>query len=97
MLTMNEKLAVAGPPKPLKDELSVFSLIARSKLRGHAKRSAQFAAGRNDLNPFLMLECALIMVIGQTPARLDAQKRVFVRSEERRVGKECRSRWSPYH
>jgi len=23
--------------------------------------------------------------------------RVFERSEERRVGKECRSRWSPYH
>ena len=22
---------------------------------------------------------------------------VFERSEERRVGKECRSRWSPYH
>ena len=22
---------------------------------------------------------------------------VFKRSEERRVGKECRSRWSPYH
>ena len=22
---------------------------------------------------------------------------LFVRSEERRVGKECRSRWSPYH
>src|SRR2546422_6908073 len=24
-------------------------------------------------------------------------KRALVRSEERRVGKECRSRWSPYH
>ena len=24
-------------------------------------------------------------------------KNVIVRSEERRVGKECRSRWSPYH
>src|SRR2546421_7149053 len=24
-------------------------------------------------------------------------KKIFVRSEERRVGKECRSRWSPYH
>ena len=24
-------------------------------------------------------------------------ERVFPRSEERRVGKECRSRWSPYH
>ena len=23
--------------------------------------------------------------------------KVEVRSEERRVGKECRSRWSPYH
>ena len=23
--------------------------------------------------------------------------RLFGRSEERRVGKECRSRWSPYH
>ena len=22
---------------------------------------------------------------------------IFIRSEERRVGKECRSRWSPYH
>ena len=24
-------------------------------------------------------------------------KRGVIRSEERRVGKECRSRWSPYH
>ena len=29
-----------------------------------------------------------------TTARLIAEK---TRSEERRVGKECRSRWSPYH
>ena len=26
-----------------------------------------------------------------------AVKKVDQRSEERRVGKECRSRWSPYH
>src|SRR2546430_12708203 len=31
----------------------------------------------------------------QTP-RTDP-RRVLLRSEERRVGKECRSRWSPYH
>src|SRR2546427_3050052 len=30
------------------------------------------------------------------PARIIAPSRVR-RSEERRVGKECRSRWSPYH
>src|SRR3712207_9132833 len=27
----------------------------------------------------------------------DARREPGVRSEERRVGKECRSRWSPYH
>src|SRR3990167_8596127 len=28
---------------------------------------------------------------------LEVQMSLFFRSEERRVGKECRSRWSPYH
>ena len=28
---------------------------------------------------------------------LRALANAFYRSEERRVGKECRSRWSPYH
>ena len=28
---------------------------------------------------------------------LDMDTRYGTRSEERRVGKECRSRWSPYH
>ena len=27
----------------------------------------------------------------------DSVERAVLRSEERRVGKECRSRWSPYH
>ena len=27
----------------------------------------------------------------------DAERNIVDRSEERRVGKECRSRWSPYH
>ena len=27
----------------------------------------------------------------------NSDTRSLVRSEERRVGKECRSRWSPYH
>src|SRR3712207_1472634 len=30
-------------------------------------------------------------------ARLYPDELVLLRSEERRVGKECRSRWSPYH
>ena len=36
---------------------------------------------------------------GQALARKALDKKITrcVRSEERRVGKECRSRWSPYH
>jgi len=47
---------------------------------------------------------------GMVTVRMDGQKNVLavkidpevasdieMRSEERRVGKECRSRWSPYH
>src|SRR2546426_6362511 len=29
--------------------------------------------------------------------KIAEEVRVHIRSEERRVGKECRSRWSPYH
>ena len=31
------------------------------------------------------------------PNELVEGKKKTIRSEERRVGKECRSRWSPYH
>ena len=34
---------------------------------------------------------------GVTQPRINDLLRGRVRSEERRVGKECRSRWSPYH
>src|SRR3712207_9096860 len=33
----------------------------------------------------------------EAPEGEEYELRVYNRSEERRVGKECRSRWSPYH
>ena len=30
-------------------------------------------------------------------SEIKKNSRLIIRSEERRVGKECRSRWSPYH
>src|ERR1035441_6501039 len=33
----------------------------------------------------------------KNPYEVDAMVAQYLRSEERRVGKECRSRWSPYH
>src|SRR2546427_13236305 len=35
--------------------------------------------------------------MGGVDAAITKAQRVVIRSEERRVGKECRSRWSPYH
>ena len=40
----------------------------------------------------------IIQIHGNTIENVRSVKRHFKqRSEERRVGKECRSRWSPYH
>ena len=36
-------------------------------------------------------------VIGSILVSNDIFDEISTRSEERRVGKECRSRWSPYH
>src|SRR3989442_15889757 len=37
------------------------------------------------------------LLITSTPSGLTTAAVKLQRSEERRVGKECRSRWSPYH
>ena len=40
---------------------------------------------------------SLRITVFDTSKNLIITKKTPVRSEERRVGKECRSRWSPYH
>ena len=62
------------------------------------------------LSAFIVL-FAVIDIIGSIPIILNLKQKgrnvnankatgisfALLRSEERRVGKECRSRWSPYH
>src|SRR2546422_7663706 len=38
-----------------------------------------------------------IFLVAQPPLLCEEGNATLPRSEERRVGKECRSRWSPYH
>ena len=46
----------------------------------------------------VMNPAALInLLLEKTRTALGLTTRETTRSEERRVGKECRSRWSPYH
>src|SRR5256885_3711409 len=69
---------------PWRRALSLYSLMV-----------LPLAPGR-DLKVELDLEDSPIASEGATPG--GAQWRyASARSEERRVGKECRSRWSPYH
>src|SRR5580692_10846613 len=44
---------------------------------------------------FLLPRVARLMI--HTPTAISIFVCLSMRSEERRVGKECRSRWSPYH
>ena len=46
--------------------------------------------------PFGLMGFGRLAIMGLTPEGMQPFYR-GARSEERRVGKECRSRWSPYH
>src|ERR1051325_12202695 len=66
--------------------------------------SSAYADTTITFDPFLMRECpqpdgtALYTNKDLPGCKLMTLKELsIVRSEERRVGKECRSRWSPYH
>src|SRR3712207_7382249 len=50
-----------------------------------------------DLDERLLQRLALGLPLEDVERLEDRHARADHRSEERRVGKECRSRWSPYH
>src|SRR5260370_25245935 len=60
--------------------------------RGSGEQMAKRA--RRNHTPLFKAKVALAAIKGEKTLAELAQ---LFRSEERRVGKECRSRWSPYH
>ena len=55
-----------------------------------------------DYSDFIIFKDGMILSNGTTMDKIQIPKELqniyqLTRSEERRVGKECRSRWSPYH
>ena len=62
------------------------------KLRGHKDVTVVDLPGIYSLSPYTLEE-----VISRQYIQNERPDVILLRSEERRVGKECRSRWSPYH
>ena len=58
---------------------------------------AQFGLAPNLLSAITRMGYTQPTAIQCTAIPVVLQGRDVMRSEERRVGKECRSRWSPYH
>src|SRR2546429_4365092 len=86
-----------------------FELLAELERRGRAvsaQVSQEGASGREWVGVALRMAGDLYLVAREETREVlgvpTGMTRVpgakpWIRSEERRVGKECRSRWSPYH
>ena len=79
---------VDGAPRPV-----VLELLTRARSLGEAEAVA-FGPGASKAVARLGEYGARTVYVHEDPAFRDV---LAQRSEERRVGKECRSRWSPYH
>src|SRR3712207_9128457 len=81
--------------------LATWITFGGAGARGEAKLAATYPAqGVGDLQAFvveILITFILVFVVMAVATDERAPAAIAPRSEERRVGKECRSRWSPYH
>src|ERR1039457_5063741 len=96
-----EKAIARNPGQPDLQNHLAQTLIFREMYRDGALES-ELVSGNNSflrrskLNPTPETEKRILDEIAKAMALADARLKQNPRSEERRVGKECRSRWSPY-
>src|ERR1017187_1624803 len=69
------------------NKLSFFSLLL------YASQSEVIAKSLANITSFTNITGRM----SRNPVNIFREYKAVYRSEERRVGKECRSRWSPYH
>ena len=85
----------------LMHEMSVANIpVVLANARESEKSRAQAAKAIEVMRPAFGSFAAVLAQSNEDKARLEslgAKDVLVTRSEERRVGKECRSRWSPYH
>ena len=98
IINKEEYLKVTIDPKKRKEE---FIRIPKDALFLYLDSKDKKVTGKNgNINDFLILfnhklkNGDEVTIASAVDAKVNLQQ---ARSEERRVGKECRSRWSPYH
>ena len=75
--------------------MSILSIFAGLTGCGKSKEPVESNKEREELRQCEIRKARIALSMLQPLQRERLMKNV--RSEERRVGKECRSRWSPYH
>src|SRR5207253_3745124 len=86
---------VPRTPRSTRDRIAGFVFFFSSRRR-HTRWPRDWSSDvcSSDLNDRLNVKSELVAVAGRAVAPILV---CLKRSEERRVGKECRSRWWPYH
>src|SRR5256885_16663796 len=90
-------LMIRRPPRSTLFPYTTLFRSRRRDLAGIAGRLPRGTAGPPHHGARPERLTALLCHPAQRIAELERRERDQHRSEERRVGKECRSRWSPYH
>src|SRR2546426_6093042 len=70
---------------------------AAANYREHAQEMGSALAAKPQSKPYFFLQLPETVIGPGAPVMIPPESAQVDRSEERRVGKECRSRWSPYH
>src|SRR2546430_3216261 len=89
------------PPAPYAavyfTESAAYDGSAVFSVRGAQFSEAMYAFSLVFANFGIAMAARMPMITTTIRSSMSVKPLRFIRSEERRVGKECRSRWSPYH
>ena len=102
LLTLSLVLSILVPePAEAKTVQKRFTMrvreLKRLTIKNAKKRVAwKTLSGKNKIRLYKG-EKKSVFILAKKKGTVRLQAKTGKRSEERRVGKECRSRWSPYH